>query len=155
MSSMSEEGEQPYHVYYKKCRLSGRASTRGGGTWMWDYMSDVTSEPSWIPLALERGTAVLTTDGSYNRRRGPNVSGAGWVINVGDWAIYSRNHFLSSQAMLALTEGNFWAWGQFTPWLFMHAGFINPQQSQGRSSATASWHYTNQARRVTEGLDLG
>ncbi len=23
-----------------------------GGTWMWDYMLDVTSEPSWLPLAL-------------------------------------------------------------------------------------------------------
>jgi hypothetical protein len=47
---------------------------------MWDYVSDVTSEPSWLPLALERGTAFLATDGSYNRKRGPNVSGAGWVI---------------------------------------------------------------------------
>jgi hypothetical protein len=52
----------------------------GGRTWMWDYVPDVTSEPSWLLLALERGTAVLATDGSYDRRRGPNVSGAGWVI---------------------------------------------------------------------------
>jgi hypothetical protein len=47
---------------------------------MWDYMSGVTSEPSWLPLALERGAAVLATDGSYDRKRGLNVSGAGWVI---------------------------------------------------------------------------
>ncbi len=47
---------------------------------MWDYVLDVTSEPIWLPLALERGTAVIATDGSYNRKRGPNVSGAGWVI---------------------------------------------------------------------------
>jgi hypothetical protein len=53
---------------------------QGGGIWMWDYMSDVTSEPSWLPLAIERGTVVLATDGSYDRKRGPNVSGAGWVI---------------------------------------------------------------------------
>jgi hypothetical protein len=67
-------------------RLQQKAQTfweglyQGGGTWMWDYVLDVTSEPSWLPLALERGTVVLATDGSYNRKRGPNVSGAGWVI---------------------------------------------------------------------------
>ncbi len=67
-------------------RLQQKAHTfweglyQGGGTWMWDYMSDPTSEPSWLLLALERGTAVLATDGSYDRKRGPNVSGAGWVI---------------------------------------------------------------------------
>ncbi len=47
---------------------------------MWDYVSDRTSEPSWIPQALEQGTVILATDGSYNRKRGPNISGAGWVI---------------------------------------------------------------------------
>jgi hypothetical protein len=53
---------------------------QGGGTWMWDYVSGVTPEHSWLPLTLERGTAVLTTDGSYDRKGGPSVSGAGWVI---------------------------------------------------------------------------
>jgi hypothetical protein len=52
---------------------------QGGGTWMWDYVPDVTSEPSWLLLALKRDTSVLPTDGSYDRKRGPYVSGAGWV----------------------------------------------------------------------------
>jgi hypothetical protein len=41
---------------------------------------DRISEPSWIPRALEQGTVILATVGSYNRKRGPNISGAGWVI---------------------------------------------------------------------------
>jgi hypothetical protein len=54
---------------------------QGGGTWMWDkVLVDVISEPSWLPLALERGTTVLVTDGSYSQISGPNVSGAGWII---------------------------------------------------------------------------
>ncbi len=44
---------------------------------MWDFVSDVTSEPSWLLLALESGTVVIATDGSYDRKKGPDVSGAG------------------------------------------------------------------------------
>ncbi len=47
---------------------------------MWDFVSNVTSEPSWLPLALESGTVVLATDGSYDRKKGSHVSGAGWDI---------------------------------------------------------------------------
>ncbi len=119
---------------------------QGGGTWMWDYVSDVTSEPSWLPLALERGTAALATDGSYNRKRGPNVSGAGWVI-----ACRRSGNILNGSFFEFSSNPS----SQFTPWFFMHVSFINPQQSQGRSSVTASWHYTNQARRVTEGSAPG
>ncbi len=72
-------GETLPHLQ-QKAQTFWEGHYQGGGTWMWDYMLDVTSEPSWLPLALERGTAVLTTDGSYDRKRGPNVSGAGWVI---------------------------------------------------------------------------
>ena len=35
---------------------------------------------SWLPLALESGTVVSATDGSYDRKKRPDVSGAGWVI---------------------------------------------------------------------------
>jgi hypothetical protein len=52
----------------------------GGGDWMWDYVSDKESDPLWLKEALEQGTAILATDRSYSRTRGPHVSGAGWVI---------------------------------------------------------------------------
>ncbi len=53
---------------------------KGGGKWMWDYVSDRSSELHWLKTALEQGTDVLTMDGSYSWSRGPNVSGAGWII---------------------------------------------------------------------------
>ena len=52
----------------------------GGGRWMWDYVCDNNSEPSWIPQACEQGTIIMATDRSYDRKRGPNISGAGWMI---------------------------------------------------------------------------
>jgi hypothetical protein len=51
-----------------------------GGVWMWDYIFDRLSNPSWMKKALEQGKVILATDGSYSRMRGPNVCGAGWVI---------------------------------------------------------------------------
>ncbi len=52
----------------------------GGGTWMWDYVSDRSTNTGWIMTALQQGTAVLATNGSYSRIRGPMVCGAGWVF---------------------------------------------------------------------------
>jgi hypothetical protein len=52
----------------------------GRGIWMWDYVSDMTTEPDWLPGALEQRMAMLATNKSYACKRGPKVSGAGWVI---------------------------------------------------------------------------
>jgi hypothetical protein len=53
---------------------------KGGGKWIWGYVSDRSSKLLWLKTVLEQGTAVLATDRSYSWLRGPNVSGAGWVI---------------------------------------------------------------------------
>jgi hypothetical protein len=47
---------------------------------MWDYVSDKESDPLWLKEALEQSLAILATDGSYSRTKGPHVSGAGWFI---------------------------------------------------------------------------
>jgi hypothetical protein len=36
---------------------------KGGGEWMWDYVSGRSSKLHWLKTALEQGTAVLATDG--------------------------------------------------------------------------------------------
>jgi hypothetical protein len=51
-----------------------------GGVWMWDYIANRLSNPSWMKRALEQGMAILATDGSYSGMCGPHVCGAGWVI---------------------------------------------------------------------------
>ena len=35
---------------------------------------------SWIATALYDGSAIMVTDGSYNRSRAPRISRAGWVL---------------------------------------------------------------------------
>ena len=51
-----------------------------GGDWMWEYVEGKDQDLWWLTDALASGTAVLVTDGSYDRKRAPTVSGAGWVI---------------------------------------------------------------------------
>jgi hypothetical protein len=48
--------------------------------WMWDYVSDRESDPSWVKDALTTGTAIFSTDGSFRPKADALVSGAGWVI---------------------------------------------------------------------------
>ena len=51
-----------------------------GGEWIWDYIEGRHDDMSWIATALYDGSAVMVTDGSYNRNLAPTVSGAGWVL---------------------------------------------------------------------------
>ncbi len=49
----------------------------GGGSWMWDYISNKNMEPLWIVNTLLNGTAFFSRDGSFHRNKAPQVSGAG------------------------------------------------------------------------------
>ena len=53
---------------------------RQGGEWIWDYIEGKHENMSWIASALYDGSAIMVTDGSYNRVLAPRVSGAGWVL---------------------------------------------------------------------------
>jgi hypothetical protein len=51
-----------------------------GGDWMWDYISDRESDPSWVNDALTTGTGIFSTDRSFRPKADALVSRAGWVI---------------------------------------------------------------------------
>ena len=51
-----------------------------GGEWMWEHIEDPYEDTVWMAEALTNGTAVLVTDGSFDRSLAPNVSGAGWTF---------------------------------------------------------------------------
>ena len=48
-----------------------------GGKWMWENVVDEGQDLRWLADALVNGTAVLVTNGSFNKIRAPTVSGAG------------------------------------------------------------------------------
>jgi hypothetical protein len=47
---------------------------------MWDYMHDKAEDTGWLATALEEGTAILSTDGSYSRTRAPGLCSASRII---------------------------------------------------------------------------
>ena len=54
-----------------------------GGEWMWEMIfPDVGLgfDVNWMISALQAGTLVGVTDGSYDRQRCPRVCAAGWII---------------------------------------------------------------------------
>ena len=50
-----------------------------GGEWMWSGLSP-TEDVSWIAQAMTTGTLVCVADGSYDRKKARDLSGAGYVI---------------------------------------------------------------------------
>jgi hypothetical protein len=48
--------------------------------WMWDFIEGRNQDMSWVISALKERTAIMVTDGSYNRSLAPTISGAGWVL---------------------------------------------------------------------------
>ncbi len=64
---VSVKGEGPTLEQLRAIRLTFWDSLLSGcGKWIWDYISDRTTEPLWLKTALEEGTAILATDGSYS-----------------------------------------------------------------------------------------
>ena len=54
-----------------------------GGTWMWESLNlDETphTDLSWLIHAIKNGTAIWMMDGSYDQKRAPTISGAGWLV---------------------------------------------------------------------------
>jgi hypothetical protein len=51
-----------------------------GGDWMWENVRNEEKELDWVAAAMQEGTAIWVTDGSYNRKVAPDVSGAGWLV---------------------------------------------------------------------------
>ena len=47
---------------------------------MWEVVNGESDDLLWLAEALCQGTSIWTTDGSYDRKRAPRVSGAGWII---------------------------------------------------------------------------
>ena len=47
---------------------------------MWEHVIGEDEDMVWLVEAFKNGTAIMVTDGSFDRKRAKNVSGAGWVI---------------------------------------------------------------------------
>lgn len=46
---------------------------------MWEHLEGKHTDMSWINRAMLNNTAIMVTDGSYNKRA-PTISGAGWLL---------------------------------------------------------------------------
>ena len=51
-----------------------------GGDWMWEDLRLCESSLEWIVEGSKKGTLVCVTDGSYFKKKAPNVCSAGWII---------------------------------------------------------------------------
>jgi hypothetical protein len=50
---------------------------------MWDRVKDSQAtkhDPSWLIQGMETNSLIWVTDGSYDRKRAPVISGVGWII---------------------------------------------------------------------------
>ena len=54
-----------------------------GGTWTWESLHlDETSHKDllWLIRVIKNDTAIWVTDGSYDWKRAPTISVAGWLV---------------------------------------------------------------------------
>jgi hypothetical protein len=53
-----------------------------GGEWMWNNVQhDVNDSLDWLLTAYRNGSLLWVTDGSYNSKLAPEVSGVGWIVH--------------------------------------------------------------------------
>ncbi len=54
-----------------------------GGTWMWDdidFGAHSKDDILWIAEGMTKGSLIWMTNGSYDRKKAVDISGAGWII---------------------------------------------------------------------------
>ena len=54
-----------------------------GGEWMWEGIEDsqrTKHDLTWLIQGMRTGSLTWVTDGSYDRKRAPVISGVGWII---------------------------------------------------------------------------
>jgi hypothetical protein len=54
-----------------------------GGEWMWEGIEDgqaTKRDLSWLVEGMRSNSLLWVTDGSYDRKRAPTLSGVGWII---------------------------------------------------------------------------
>ena len=47
---------------------------------MWEYVEDRDQDLQWIVNGMANNTLVMVADGSFDRKKSPKVSAAGWII---------------------------------------------------------------------------
>ena len=63
---------------------------------MWERITNEGSDLGWVVAALEKGTAVWVSDGSYKREVAPHTSGVGWVLCCSVKGLRLRGSFCES-----------------------------------------------------------
>jgi hypothetical protein len=54
-----------------------------GGEWMWEGVDDCQTtkhDLSWLVQGMEMHSLIWVTDGLYDRKQAPTISGVGWII---------------------------------------------------------------------------
>ncbi len=55
-----------------------------GGEWMWtNFQFNWDDSFDWMMAAYQEGSLLWVTDGSYNSKTAPEVSGVGWIVHDG------------------------------------------------------------------------
>ena len=47
---------------------------------MWDGIEDEQQDLQWLVEGVQNNTIISVTDGSYDRKVAPGISGAGWLV---------------------------------------------------------------------------
>ena len=60
---------------------------------MWEHIIGEEEDMAWLVTTFKNGTAVMVTDGSFDRKKARNVSGASWVITCTKSKIFLKGSF--------------------------------------------------------------
>jgi hypothetical protein len=76
-----------------------------GRSWMWIHVSDKGTDTKWLAKALDAGTAIILSNGSYSQKKGPHICDAGWAVTCSKARRVVKGSFYKfSQELLGLVD---------------------------------------------------
>ena len=76
---------------------------QAGGVWMWKNVAGNIRNVEWVATAMEQGTAVVASDGSFNPKQSTQVCSAGWIV----YCRKTRNRIKGSMFEISVDAGSF------------------------------------------------
>ena len=76
-----------------------------GGDCMWEHIEHEDQDISWLVKATRCGSAVMVTDGSFDRKRAPLISGAGWEITCRKARTFLKGSFFEISTSASAYRG--------------------------------------------------
>ena len=121
---------------------------------MWEHIEHKGRNITWVVEAIRRDSAVMVTDGSFDRKRAPHVSGAGWEITCHKAKTFLKGSFFEISNSASAYRGELLGLVALHTLIYAIGQYYKLEEAHGKiccDNITALYKSKDRRRRIKNG----